>query len=127
MFFVGFQNSNDYRAFFKYVEKKIQKGLIDKLYIRHLKYQIKDDKGEFTAEAKRYIDVINNELVLKFDEKDLEPEVIDKNLVDTLDISSWSFSAEELKHISGIELLKFIEEDEGINILKLSILYYNMD
>lgn len=93
----------------KYTKEKIEKGLIEKLYLRHFKFKIKNDKGEFTPEAKRYIKEVNNELILNFDQQELIPESTDK----TLDSTNWSFSAEELKQISGLDLLKFSEEDNG--------------
>lgn len=75
------------------MQKKIDEGKIDKPYIRHFKFKIKNESGDFTEEAKRYIDVIDDELVLKFDTVNLDQERIDK----TVEFSNWSFSLRSLR------------------------------
>lgn len=107
LFSFCFQNTSEYRAFVKYIRDKINNGLIDKGYIRHIKLKIKD-QGELTQESQKYIAIVNNELVLKFDEENLEPEQIDKSI----EITNWSFSLEELKHIFALDLMKFSNDDD---------------
>lgn len=68
-----------------------------------------------TKEAERYIEIVNDVFVLKFNKTELEVEKVDK----TVDVSNWSFSIEELKNISGLDLMKFADylyADDGKNL-----------